>query len=370
MSTTNVEPEQPDVTIDEPSTVPVVLGEALLERWLREGKDAAIQRVDTLVEVLERLRKASIRATYASDWIIHTSRDTDGNVISQRGYLQDIGADRAGPVWGIEISAPVIEREDHPDKTFSYHLIADGWSKVTGQRRENLEGSRWSGDPFFSRSKGADEKVDPTDVRKSAYSNLHGGAVRRLGGLGGVPIDALRECGIDLEKVVHVGYVKGAKGGESAGATLGASGGGPAFGPQLNFGRSKGKRVSELTDKDLAWYTKAVGDSVADPAKAAYKDRNESLLGALEAEPQRRAAAAPTSPPGETPSPPVNRAQRQTTLFKRLSALKGTTAGAILKHLVGKDSLTALTDDELATVEAKTDEQLKDAAMEVLERTE
>jgi len=374
MSTTNVEPENPDVTGPEQLPVTARSGEALLDRWMREG-DTAMEKVDTLVSMLEKLRKASIRATYPSDWIIHTSTDHDGQVISQRGYLQDIGAERAGKVWGCELTAPAIEREDFPDGTYSYHLIAEAYSKITGERVEYVEGSRWSGDPFFSRSKGPDEKIDPTDVRKSAYANLHGRAVRSLAGLGGVPLEVLRDCGINIEKVVHVSYAKGAKGGDSVGARVGSDGGGS--GPVLNFGRSKGKRISELTDKDLAWYTTAVSDSIADPAKLAYKDRNESLLAALKQESDRRqlspVTASDGSPSPSTASPPpasLTRAQRQTALFKRLSALKGTTAGTILKHLVAKDSLAALTDDELASVEAKTDEELKDAAMEVIERTE
>src|SRR3990167_11073384 len=158
-------------------------GASMLDRWVNSDPEAAIKRLETMVKMLDQLRIASIRATYPSDWVITTSVDRDGQIISQRGYLQDIGAERAGKVWGIEVGNPAIEREDFPDGTYSYHMIAEAWSKVTGERLDYAEGSRWSGDSFFQRPRDPDYKIDPTDVRKSAYANLHGRAVRALSGL-------------------------------------------------------------------------------------------------------------------------------------------------------------------------------------------
>lgn len=259
---------------------------SLLERWVEAGPEQALQRADALVKTLEVLRVASIKATYPSDWIIHVSRDKDGNIISQRGYLQDIGAERGGKVWGIEVGSPIIERENHPDGTFSYNMLADAWSKVTGERAENVEGSRWSGDKFFSRSVGPDEKIDPSDVRKAAFANLHGRAVRALAGLNGVPLDVLRTAGVDIGKVVVVDYEKGAKGGESAGASVGTTD------VTIAWGNAKGQKVSELSEKDLAFYLGAYERDVADPAKAKFQKANERTLTALKAEKERRGRAA------------------------------------------------------------------------------
>src|SRR3990172_393150 len=116
---------EPEVSDDTPLATTAQAGKAMVEQWIEHGPEAAIKRIETAIQMLERIRKASIAATYPSDWIIHTSTDSDGAVIRQVGYLQDVGAERAGKPWGIGISAPAIEREDFPDGTYSYHMIAE-----------------------------------------------------------------------------------------------------------------------------------------------------------------------------------------------------------------------------------------------------
>jgi len=156
---------EPEVSDDTALAPTAQAGKAMMEQWIEHGPEAAIKRIETAIQMLERIRKASIAATYPSDWIIHTSTDSDGAVIRQVGYLQDVGAERAGKPWGIGISAPAIEREDFPDGTYSYHMIAEAWSRVTGERFEYVEGSRWSGAGFFQRKSadGPNEKVDPSE---------------------------------------------------------------------------------------------------------------------------------------------------------------------------------------------------------------
>ena len=276
--------ENPPVTTEE-ALVPRHTGGSLLDRWVEAGPEQALARVDALVKTLEVLRVASIRATYLTDWLIHVSTDRDGNVTRAVGYLQDCGAERAGKVWGIDVGAPVITLEEHPDGTYSYHSVADAWSKVTGERVEHAEGSRWSGSRFFERKLAADEKVDPTLVRKSAYANLHGRCVRALGGLSAVPPDVLRQAGLDPAKILHIGYETGAKGGESTGAQVG---GGEVT---VGFGNSRGKAPAQLEDKDLAWYLKAYAENVADAGKAKFLKANQRVLDALKVEQERRVQA-------------------------------------------------------------------------------
>lgn len=275
-------------------------GGSMLDRWVNTDPELAIKRLDTMVKLLESLRAASIRSTYPSDWIIHTSADRDGTVIKQVGYLQDTGAERAAKPWGIEVGNPAIEREDFPDGTYTYHMLAEAWSKVTGERLDYVEGSRWSGDQFFQRQKKSDEdRIDPTDVRKSAYANLHGRAVRSLGGLNGVPVDTLRQAGLDVNKVVHVNYAQGARGGDSSGAaTVGSAE------AVVAFGNAKGSKVSELSDKDLTWYIKAYTENVANPEKAKFRTANQRVLDALVKEKEKRDQAAAHTE--ATPAPATN----------------------------------------------------------------
>lgn len=260
----------------------------LLERWIESGEDLAVKRIESLVRALDKLADMSIRRTYPSDWVIHVSRAADGTILREVGYLQDCGADRAGKVWGIELETPAVEKEDFPvDGTVAYHMSAAAWSKVTGERIERVEGSRWSGDKFFvSRLKDEDDKVDPVDVRKAAYANLHGRAVRALAGLTAVPLEKLKECGLDTTKCLFVGYERGSRGGESAGAAVGSDE------PTVAFGRQAGKKPSELEAKDLGWYIGAYQENVADAAKARFKKANQRVLDALLREKEKREQGA------------------------------------------------------------------------------
>lgn len=340
---------------------------SILERYLAQGTGDPLERIEKMAEVLDRLRRLSIAQTYPSDWIIHASFDGDGNLLAERGYLQDIGADRAGKVWGIQLTQPIVEREEFNDSTFAYHFAADAHCRITGEYVENVEGSRWSGDRFFKKSIGADEKVDPVDVRKAAYANLHGRAVRALAGLGGVPLEALGKAGLDVSKCVRVSYAKGAKGGESTGAGTGSAGG--ALGPQITFGKSKGKRASELNDKDLAWYVKALTENVADESKAQYRDNNQRTLDGLLAEQERRKnPAMPTAEKAAIPEP-KNKGEWLTLINKRLVALPGIRVPEFLSKFYGVESVSDLTDDNLTDIKTyiRDDDALRDKAMEVVE---
>lgn len=355
--------------MDEPLPVPVAAPERdlppisspLIERWLEEP-EKALEKLDHFVAVLERLRLLSIRATFASDWIVHRSTNAAGEVLREVGYLQDCGAERAGKLWGIQVEAPSMSREDHPDGSFSYHFVADAVSNVTHERVERAIGSRWSGDPFFTKQRGPDGKVDPTDVQKSALANLHGRVVRALTGLNGVPVDRLVAAGLDSRALVHVTYDKGAKGGESTGAAAGGAG------VTVSFGRSKGKLVTELGDEELAWYLKAYQTNVADPERAKYRAANERVLGALQAEQDQRASRGT-----QQQAVPANRGARLSKEFARL--LRATAEDrALLMEAVGfltrewgaeRKEFSALDDAQLDRLAAMTDEEIADLVTEL-----
>lgn len=279
------EVETPIVT-DE-TTLTTTRGESILERWVEGTPERALQKLETLARVLEQMRGASMKQTYPSDWVIHTSVDkASGEVTRQVGYLQDSGAERAGKIFGIEVGKVTERREDFQDGTFAYHMSAPAWSKITGEHIVECIGSRWSGDTFFTRGLDEGERVNPMDVRKAAYANLHGRAVRSLTGLSAVPLDVLGIAGVETKKCMFVAYNAGAKGGESAGATLGGAE------VTMPFGNSQGKKPSELEDKDLDWYLGALSKSVGDASKSKYKKANERILAGLTAEKERRAQKA------------------------------------------------------------------------------
>jgi len=345
MSDPTVEIESPTALVPD-AQLPVrkMLSQPLIERLLVDGDADPLERIEKLTKALDTLRRHSIKATYPADWVIHVSKDADGNVLREVGYLQDCGCERAGKIWGIQITRPIIEREDFADGTFSYNLLADAFSKVTGEMIENCEGSRWSGDRFFTRS---GEKVDPSDVRKSAWANLHGRAVRQLAGLGAVPLDILAAADVDVRKVVHVGYAKGAKGGESTGAAVGTSD------PEIKWGNGKGKTVSAQADKDLQFYLKAAEKDLTDPEKAKYKKNTERLIEAIKAEIDKRTKSAQQAEENPESAPkPATKAQRQLALRQRLTEVCRKVPGISIQLLLSGltdnvESITDLSDSEL-----------------------
>lgn len=364
------EVETPPVTAPE-TLVPIRLaGETMLDRWINNKPEEALQKIDTMVRVLNQLRDHAIRQTYPTDWVIHSTIDRDGVVLKQVAYLQDSGAERAGKVWGIEVGQPAIRREDFPDGTVAYHMESEAWSKVTGERIERCEGSRWGGDKFFqAQLKEPTDKIDPTDVSKAAYANLHGRAVRALGGLSAIPVDVLKAAGIDTARCMFVGY--------SGGTSATGVGGAPEV--VVAFGNSKGKRPAELEDKDLAWYLKAYTENVADPAKAKFQKANQRVLDALKAEQERRAQAtaheAETGTKADEPAAPSSRGQKMADLLTRLSdaAKKDQRVSFGVLRLITKErfgteigSPTDLTDEQLNQVNAVPDSILATLASQVL----
>lgn len=159
-------------------TIPVTLAE------LAALKGEAMEIIEARIQVLETLRKASIRATHPSDWLLFKS--PDGNVT---GYLQDCGADRVRDLYGIEIyGLSLPQKEPGMDGAFSYIITGSGRCKLTRQVVENMEGGRSSTDDFCQGKKGAELELA---VRKAARANLDGNITRELAGLKNVPLQEL-----------------------------------------------------------------------------------------------------------------------------------------------------------------------------------
>jgi hypothetical protein len=357
-------------------------GKSMIEIWLDGRAEEAEAKLQLLARMLETLRKHAIGQSYPSDWVIHTSTDRQtGEVIKQVGYLQDSGCERAGKIFGIELAAPSWIREDMPDGTYSYVFKAGAYSRVTHESIDYVEGSRWSGDDFFQRGldKNADppEKVNPNDVRKAAHANLHGRAVRALAGLSAVPLDKLRDAGLNVDRCLFVAYSSGAKGGTSAGATLGSSD------VKVAFGRGAGKTPAELEDGDLAWYIKAYTENVNDPGKEKYKKANQRVLDALKAEAEKRAKGAQhaaetateapaaggnlsATAPSETQQTP--RGKKTTEVWGKAQTHGGKDAIALLKaisrEVVGEEigGMSAFSDEQLEKMTTVPDEVWKSTA--------
>lgn len=154
-------------------------------------KGEALEVIEARVQVIETLRRASIRATSPADWLLFKSPEEQGGQIV--GYLQDAGADRVRDLWGIEIfgiSAPEKITGNDP-AVFHYIIRGSGRCKLTRQVLEEVEGGRSSTDDFCRGKTGADLELS---VRKAARANLDGGITRELAGMKSVPLAEIEEA--------------------------------------------------------------------------------------------------------------------------------------------------------------------------------
>jgi hypothetical protein len=158
---------------------------------LASRKGEAVEIVEARVQVVETLRRASIRLTSPPDWLLFKAPDDQGGQIV--GYVQDSGADRFRDLWGIE----VFDVSD-PEKitgndagVFTYIVRGSGRCRITGQTLEQIEGARSSTDDFCRGVAGVALEVL---VRKAARANLDGGITRELAGMKSVPIEEIEDA--------------------------------------------------------------------------------------------------------------------------------------------------------------------------------
>lgn len=162
-------------------------------------KGEALEVIEARVQVIETLRRASIRATSPADWLLFKSPEEQGGQIV--GYLQDAGADRVRDLWGIEIfgiSAPEKVTGNDP-AVFHYIIRGSGRCKLTRQVLEEVEGGRSSTDDFCRGKTGADLELA---VRKAARANLDGGITRELAGMKSVPVGEIEAAWIGTPKKI------------------------------------------------------------------------------------------------------------------------------------------------------------------------
>ena len=156
-----------------------------IEQLAALGVEPALVIIRARDQIIRTARKASLAMTAASDWLLF--QRPDGVVTA---YLQDVGAARVRPLWGIHvtnISKPEKINGAEPDD-FAYWLTGDGYSTLTGGTVEAIEGARGSREDFVKGKVGVE--LDK-DVRRAARANLNGSITRELAGLGAIPVDEL-----------------------------------------------------------------------------------------------------------------------------------------------------------------------------------
>jgi hypothetical protein len=160
-------------------------------------KGEGIEIIEARQTILETARRAAIRMTTESDWVLYKA--PDGQIT---GYLQDCGADRVRDLLGIEIhsvSEPLKVQGDQPG-VFHYLIRGSGRCKMTRQELEEIEGGRSSGDDFCKNKAGVELELA---VRKAARANLDGNITRELAGLKSVQVEEIAAAWEGTKKKVE-----------------------------------------------------------------------------------------------------------------------------------------------------------------------
>jgi len=235
------------------------------------------QRVETQKEML----KVAIQLTSPSQWTVFSGRGPNGEVretIYPTGGAADTILRRVfGLTWGEKV-VTIEDTETGPE------AVCRAWLMHNGVQVEPFEGRRRMGGYIKTEA----------DMRKGSVENMKSCALRDLLGLRFRTPSEMREMGLDVTKLERRAEFQ-----DHGDAPVDSR---AVLAP---FGRSKGKPITDIDDNDLAWLTKAIGESVADPEKAKFKAKNQKLLDALVAEGKRRTGPAPA--PAKTEAKPAEK---------------------------------------------------------------
>lgn len=186
--------------------------------------ETAAKVIDARIDIVKRLRVASLKLTNPEDWVLNQNRD--GRVT---GYLQDAGCERIQPLWGIDVFnvGEPQRMASTDDDSFCYWMTGDGRSRFTGGSVEGAMGVRYSNDDFIVNSKKKGIQLEFL-LRKCARANLDGNIIRTISGLHLVPIEEIQEAWAGTKKITeHCAWGKGFSAQERS-ARQGQSGPAPA----------------------------------------------------------------------------------------------------------------------------------------------
>jgi len=156
------------------------------------------------LETVPRLIELSLKVTNYRDWTLQ-----DGNP-----YLCHSGAEKVARLFGVKISDVNQKKESTEDSEGRFYIyVITGKFSLPGDM-DSIEaiGTCSQRDGFFSKSGGKRKEtveIDETNILKAAFSNLIVNGITHLLGLRNITIDQLKETGIDMSKVLSIGYGKG-----------------------------------------------------------------------------------------------------------------------------------------------------------------
>ncbi|HET9554372.1 MAG TPA: hypothetical protein VFP50_15525 [Anaeromyxobacteraceae bacterium] len=238
----------------------------------------------------ERIIQLALRQTAATQYVIHRA---EGDEARESVYPMGAAADAMfsflGLTWASVVESTVDGRPSYRrgEQKWQSEIrsvpVKDGKGNVVGEDRYYwVKSGLWSRDALVALAEGKRligvgySKDEPT-TEMNAFENLKSRAVREVLGLKGKDRTWYKVQGLDLS-AARVAEFQDRKAGASSDPDQAV----------IKWGKAKGKKVSELSDDDLRFYTERQEKDCADPEKAKFKP--ERLLAALKAEAERRAA--------------------------------------------------------------------------------
>lgn len=163
----------------------------------------ALEIIERRNALFERVMAVAVSSTSFNDWVDQAGKP----------YLQASGAEKCARRFGVSVFDTSIEREDLSDDNGRYYLYTVTGKAQLGNEMIEAIGTCSSRDKFFGTVRGelkAIQDVDIANIKKKAYTNFLGNAVRKLLGLNNLTWDDLAKHGINRSGKASVSYDKGA----------------------------------------------------------------------------------------------------------------------------------------------------------------
>lgn len=179
--------------------IPVVETDLISINAIEDLISVAQKRLGTVPQLVE----LSLKVTNYRDWTLQ-----DGSP-----YLGHSGAEKVARLFGVKISNVAVTKELTEDTEGKFYIyIVTGKCALPGDM-DSIEaiGTCSQRDSFFSKSGGKrkdSNQIDETNIMKAAYSNFVVNGITHLLGLRNLTIEQLEEAGVDLSKVLQVGFKK------------------------------------------------------------------------------------------------------------------------------------------------------------------
>lgn len=289
-----------------------------------------LELIEQRNKLVERVLALAIQATRPEHWFDQGGKPYLG------GAGSEVVARRCGVKW-FNVQREKIASSDDKGSYYIW-LVRGTFALVGGVDSIEAEGTCSSRDQFLGTETSAGRElseIDEGNILKAAQTNMVVRGVTSLLGLRGLSWEFLSTHGIGPEGTTKVAYTSGAKGGG------GIAKGGFVF----KFGKGKDKDVTEVGDKDLAWYLKTFEGDLENPEKEKYRANTEKGINAIRKEMERR--KNPAKPPSVWA-----RIQEMATDYEFPRGEKDADLIALVKKMTSDKPGKDLTEDDFNLVEA------------------